>query len=64
MTAVKARNSVRQTGASVKKQTDFVTASVMPVIRVKIRISHVIRGQKIFSRYTAHRSVSAVLSCK
>ena len=64
MTAVKARNSVRQTGASVIKQTDFVTASVMPVIRVKIRISHVIRGQKIFSSYTAHRSVSAVLSCK
>ena len=41
MTAAKARNSVKQTGASVLKQRDFVTASATAVSHVKIRISGV-----------------------
>ena len=41
VTAVKARNSVKQTGASVLKQRDFVTASATAVSHVKIRISGV-----------------------
>ena len=39
VTAAKARNSVRQTSASVMKQRDFVTADVTAVSVVKIRIS-------------------------
>ena len=41
VTAAKARNSVKQTGASVLKQRDFVTASATAVSHVKIRISGV-----------------------
>ena len=41
MTAAKAINSVKQTGASVLKQRDFVTASTTAVSHVKIRISGV-----------------------
>ena len=41
VTAAKARNSVRQTGASVIKQRDFVTAGVTAVSVVKITISQI-----------------------
>ena len=41
VTAAKARNSVKQTGASVLKQRDFVIARATAVSHVKIRISGV-----------------------
>ena len=47
VTATKARNNVRQTGASVLNQRGFVTASVTPVSVVKIRISQITVSSKI-----------------
>ena len=41
VTAAKARNSVRQTDASVIKQRDFVIAGITAVSVVKIRISQI-----------------------
>ena len=41
MTATKARNNVKQIGANVLKQRDFVTANAIAVLHVQIRISFV-----------------------
>ena len=41
VTAAKARNNVKQIGASVLKQRDFVTANAIAVLHVQIRISFV-----------------------
>ena len=47
VTAAKARINVRQTSASVINQRGFVTASVRPVLVVKIRISRITVSLKI-----------------
>ena len=47
MTVAKVRNSVRQTGASVLKQRDFVTAGVIAVSVVKITISRITVSSKM-----------------
>ena len=47
VTVAKARNSVRQTDASVIKQRDFVTAGVTAVSVVKIRIRRITVSSKM-----------------
>ena len=47
LTAAKARDSVRQTGPSVIKQRDFVTAGVTAVSVVMIRIENCVQILKL-----------------
>ena len=54
VTAAKARNSVRQTGASVNviKQRDFVTAGVTAVSVVIIRIENCVQILKLITAFS------------
>ena len=52
VTAAKARNSVRQTGASVIKQRDFVTAGVTGVSVVIIRIENCVQILKLIIAFS------------
>ena len=57
MTAAKARNSVRQTGESVIKQKDFVTASVIAVSVVKIKIGRITGSSKCLNVVIVYENV-------
>ena len=52
VTAAKARNSVRQTGTSVIKQKDFVTAGVTAVSVVIIRIENCVQILKVIIAFS------------